>query len=226
MAGLVGWRFPDRGVLFVVTGPSGVGKSTLIRRAMATIPGLGFSVSATTRPPRPGEVEGVDYHFLSPDRFQALVREQAFLEHATVYDRSYGTLRGPIEQALAEGRSILLDIDVKGAEQVRQRMPDATYIFVLPPDVATLERRLRGRATDGEDVIARRMGQVGEQLRGCPSFDYVVVNDVLDTASAAFTGILLAEMSRTARRQHVVGGILRELDAADGDGDPQLHRGS
>lgn len=213
MGALLGWQRPDRGVLFVVSGPSGVGKSTLVKRAMHTIPELGFSISATTRDPRPGERDGVDYHFVDGDRFAALVEEGAFLEHATVYDRCYGTLREPTEAALAEGRSLVLDIDVQGARQVREQFPEAVHVFVLPPDVATLEHRLRRRNTDDEATIRRRMAQVEEQLRGCVDFDYVVVNDVLDTASAVFTGVLLAEMSRRSRRERAIQAILRQLDA-------------
>lgn len=208
---LTGWQRPDRGVLFVVSGPSGVGKSTLVQQAMNAIPELGFSVSATTRLPRRGERDGVHYHFLGAERFSALVDARAFLEHATVYDRCYGTLRGPTESALAEGRSLILDIDVQGSAQVRTELPEAVHIFILPPAVATLERRLRARGTDDEATIRRRMTQVGDQLRGCVSFDYLVVNDVLDTASATFTGILLAEMSRRSRRERAVEEILRQL---------------
>lgn len=215
---LEGWVRPDRGVLFVVSGPSGVGKSTLVKRAMATIPGLHFSVSATTRPARVGERDGVDYHFVDADRFGRLVEEGAFLEHATVYDRSYGTLAAPTEAALASGDSLILDIDVQGAAQVRAAMPDAVHVFVLPPKVAVLEQRLRARGTDDETTIRRRMTQVGEQLRGCVAFDYVVVNDALDTASATFTGILLSEMSRLTRRRRLVHEILDQIPSAPSSG--------
>lgn len=211
MGRLQGWQFPDRGVLFVVSGPSGVGKSTLIRNAMETVPGLEFSVSATTRAPRTGEQDGVHYHFVDPDRFEQLVERDAFIEHATVYDRRYGTLREPTERALAQGRSLVLDIDVQGAAQVRRKLPEAVHVYVLPPEVAVLEERLRRRGTDGEETIRRRMTQVGEQLEGCVDFDYVVVNDDLETASATFTGILLAEMSRCTRRQRAIRSVLGQL---------------
>lgn len=202
------WALPDRGVLFVVSGPSGVGKSTLVKAAMARIPGIEFSVSATTRAPRAGERDGVDYHFVSRERFDQLVREEAFLEHATVYDRSYGTLREPTQQVLRAGRSILLDIDVRGARQVREREPSAVHVFILPPSVGALEQRLRGRATDDEATIARRMAQAMEQLEGCVDYDYVLVNDDLEASHAAFQGILLAEASRRERRQGVIDAVL------------------
>ena len=202
------WALPDHGVLFVVSGPSGVGKSTLVKAAMARIPGLEFSVSATTRAPRTGEREGVDYHFLDRERFDLLVAQEAFLEHATVYDRSYGTLREPTRRALDAGRSVLLDIDVRGARQVRQREPAAVHLFVLPPSVEVLEARLRHRATDDEATITRRMEQAMEQLEGCVDYDYVIVNDDLDASHAAFQGILLAETSRRERRQKVIDAVL------------------
>jgi guanylate kinase len=204
---LTGWRRPDRGALFVVTGPSGVGKSTLIRAARQVVPDLDFSVSATTRAPRPGESDGVDYHFLDAARFDALVAEGAFLEHAGVYDRRYGTLRAPVEAALSAGRSIVLDIDVAGHRQVRRSGLSATHIMLLPPSLPALEARLRARGTEDDATIARRMAQVQGQLADVADYDYVVVNDHLQTAHQVFQGILLATLSRTDRRP----GLLREI---------------
>lgn len=204
---LEGWRRPDRGVLFVVTGPSGVGKSTLIHGARAVVPDLEFSVSATTRAPRPGETDGVDYHFLDAATFEQKVQERAFLEHARVYDRSYGTLRGPVEAALADGRSILLDIDMLGHRQVRASGLDAVHILLLPPDLLTLEARLRARGTDDDSVIASRMAQVEAQLDGVDEFDYLVVNDNLDTAHTCFQGVLLAALCHRSAR----AGLVRDV---------------
>jgi len=201
---------PDTGVLFVITGPSGVGKSTLIKGLMERVPGLEFSVSATTRAPRDGEVDGRDYHFLSAEEFAHRVERSEFLEYATVYDRSYGTLRAPVEAAIAQGRSVVLDIDVQGARQVKERYAACIRVFVLPPSVGTLATRLRGRGTD-ESVIARRMAQVGEQLRGAPEFDFVVVNDDLSAARAVFEGVFLSELARVARRRSRIERVLAEL---------------
>jgi guanylate kinase len=201
---LPGWQLPDEGVLFVVSGPSGVGKSTLVTAAMASIPGLSFSVSATTRAPREGERDGVHYHFLSRERFDALVRQDAFLEHATVYDHAYGTLEQPTREALASGRSLLLDIDVQGSRQVRERWPAAVHVLIVPPDLEALEARLRARATDPADVVQRRMTQVSEQVGAIAEYDYAVINDDLETARRVFQGILLAEMSRVRRRASLV----------------------
>ena len=211
MPALVGWTPPDRGVLFVVSGPSGVGKSTLVKAAMTDIPGLRFSVSATTRSPRAGEKDGVDYHFLSRQGFEEKLAEGAFLEHATVYDKSYGTLAEPVREAIAAGRSLVLDIDVQGARQVRSKMGDAVLILVVPPDLGALEARLRARATDDADVVARRMEQVRDQLDAVGEYDYVLVNDDLATAHRVFQGVLLAEMSRVGRRGSVADRVRTEL---------------
>lgn len=191
---------PDRGALFVVSGPSGVGKSTLLKGAMSRIPGLAFSVSATTRGPRTGEVDGVDYHFLDDARFAELVESDAFIEYADVYDRRYGTLRAPTEAALAAGNSLILDIDVQGARNVRRRLPEAVHLMVIPPDTESLERRLRRRGTDSEEVIARRMALLAGQLGAVGEFDYLVMNDDLSTAHAAFQAVIIAELSRRSRR--------------------------
>lgn len=206
---------PDRGVLFVVTGPSGVGKSTLVKRAMARIPGISFSVSATTRAPREGEEDGVDYHFLDRDAFKRLSEGGGLLEQAVVYDNYYGTPKATVLDALASGQSILLDIDLLGARQVRARLSEAVLIYLLPPDLATLERRLRARGTDSDDTISRRMQLVGAQLAGCGEFDYLVTNDDLDTAHAAFEAVMLAEMSRRERRESVVERVLADVGDKD-----------
>lgn len=199
-----GWTPPDRGALFVVSGPSGVGKSTLVTEALATIPALRFSVSATTRSPRPREVDGVHYHFVASDRFAMLETLGAFLEHAEVYGKRYGTLRGPTLDALSTGTSLLLDIDVQGARQIRERLPEAVHIFVSPPSRDALHKRLVARGTDDAATIAKRMDMATEQLRGCGSYDYVVVNDVLEQAHRVFQGILFAELSKTKRRPTLV----------------------
>lgn len=191
----------------MISGPSGVGKSTLVAATLAAIEGLSFSVSATTREPREGEVNGEAYHFLTRERFQALQEADAFLESATVYGRDYGTLRQPTEEALSQGRSLLLDIDVQGARQIRERMPEAVHIFVAPPSFEILRQRLNGRGTDDAQTIERRMTQAAEQLGGCGEYDFVVVNDVLDTALRTFQGIVLAELSRVRRRPSVIARI-------------------
>ncbi len=193
------WTAPATGALFVVSGASGTGKTTLLRAALDAMSGIEFSVSVTTRAMRPGEENGRDYWVIEPDRYEAMVAAGDLLEHAGVYDRAYGTPRAPVATALAEGRSILLDIDVQGARQVRAKMPQAVSVFILPPSVASMEARLRARG-DPPEVIARRMQQSHAQLAAAPEYDYLVLNDDLPAAHAMFQSVLVAELLRRDRR--------------------------
>lgn len=201
---LSAWTAPQRGALFVVTGASGTGKTTLVREALANVPGIGWSVSATTRAPRVGEVDGHDYNFVSKESFERKLERGELLEWAEVYGNYYGTLRAPVDQALARGESILLEIDVQGARQVRKAAPEAILIFVLPPSIDTLEKRLRGRATDDDATIARRVAEARQQLQGVGEFDYVVINDVLASAHHRFQAVLVAELQRRERHPTLV----------------------
>ncbi len=205
---LEGWQAPDRGALFVVSGASGTGKTTLLRAALERVPGLAFSVSATTRAPRAGERDGVDYHYVTPDRFAEMLRNGQLLEHAEVYGTLYGTPRAPVEAALREGRSIVLDIDVQGASQVRRAFPDAVTIFVLPPRVETIRERLEARGTDRPEVVERRIRDAHAQIARCGEYDYLVMNDVLATAHAQMQGVFLAELSRRNRRESWVRALV------------------
>jgi guanylate kinase len=171
------------GRLFVITGPSGVGKGTLIGRLLESVPDLELSVSATTRPPRPGERDGVDYHFMSDAEFERLAGEGALLEHATYSGRRYGTPRSEVEPRLAEGRSVVLEIEVQGARQVRQAMPEAVQVFIAPPSPAALRARLEGRATDRPEEIERRLSAAQDELDARPEFGHVIVNDDLERAT-------------------------------------------
>lgn len=196
----MGWQAPDKGALFVVSGASGTGKTTLLSELFRRVPGLAFSVSVTTRAPRPGERDGVDYQFVTRERYAALVDGGALLERAEVYGVGYGTPRAPVEVALAEGRSIVLDIDVQGAAQVRRTHPDAVTVFVLPPRLQTIRERLVARGTDSAEVIERRVREAHAQLHECGAYEYLVLNDDLYTAIAQMQGIVIAELSRRARR--------------------------
>jgi guanylate kinase len=172
----------ERGGLYVIAAPSGAGKTSLVKALMACEPRLRFSVSYTTRAPRPNEVEGVDYHFVSPERFLEMVARDEFLEHARVFDNHYGTALATVETALDRGEQLLLEIDWQGAEQVRRRLPESASIFILPPSRRSLEERLRQRSTDTDIVIERRLRDSVLDLAHWSDFDYVVINDRFEQA--------------------------------------------
>jgi guanylate kinase len=170
--------------VFVITGPSGVGKGTLIERLLERVPGLELSVSATTRPARPGEVDGRDYHFLAPAEFERRAAAGDFLEHATYSGNRYGTLRAEVERRLAAGVSVVLEIEVQGARQVRAAMPEAVQVFIAPPDRAALRERLERRGTDTAEAIAERLRLAEDELAAQREFAHVIVNDDVDRAAA------------------------------------------
>ncbi|MCB2116221.1 MAG: guanylate kinase [Rhodobacteraceae bacterium] len=190
-----------RGLLIILSSPSGAGKSTLAKRLMAWDPTLRFSVSATTRAPRPGEVDGRDYYFKTRPEFEAMVAAGEMLEHAEVFGNLYGSPRGPVEAAMAEGRDTLFDIDWQGGQQVKQAMEkDVVSIFILPPSIGELESRLRSRAQDSDAVIAGRMEKSMIEISHWSEYDYVLVNDDLDLAEEKLRTILLAERMRRFRQ--------------------------
>jgi guanylate kinase len=168
--------------VFVITGPSGVGKGTLIRGLMERLPALELSVSATTRAPRPGERDGVDYHFLTREEFERRVRAGEFVEHADYAGRSYGTLRSELEERVRAGAPVVLEIEVQGARQVRASVPDAVQVFIAPPSLDALRTRLIGRGTDDPEEVQRRLGVAAQELQAQPEFAHVVVNDRLQDA--------------------------------------------
>jgi guanylate kinase len=180
--------------VFVITGPSGVGKGTLIRGLMERLPKLELSVSATTRAPRPGERDGIDYHFLSREEFDRRVGEQDFVEHADYAGRSYGTLRSELEDRVRKGVPVVLEIEVQGARQVRAAMPEAVQVFIAPPSLAALRTRLIGRGTDDSEEVERRLRVAEEELTAQPEFAHVVVNDRLDEALERLTSVVAGEL--------------------------------
>jgi len=179
--------------VFVVSGPSGAGKSTLVRKVLAADGELRFSVSATTRAARPAETDGVDYHFVTDEEFGAMIERGEFLEHARVFGGLYGTPRSEIAAARAEGRDLLMEIDVQGAAQVRESLPEAVRIFVKTASPEELGSRLRGRKTEPEEVILRRLKVAEEELAEEPKYDYVVINDEADAAARRLHEIIVAE---------------------------------
>lgn len=199
-------RSPRRGVLLIVASPSGAGKTSLCRRLMADHGGLELSISMTTRGIRPGEVDGRDYHFVDRALFQRLIDEDAFLEWADVHGNLYGSPRAPIERALAEGRDVLFDIDWQGAREVARKCPDdAVRVFILPPSLAELKRRLITRSQDTPEVIEQRIANAKGEIEHADEFDYVFVNDDFDRSYAELAHIYHAERSRRFRNLWVDG---------------------
>ena len=190
----------DKGRLFVISGPSGAGKSTVISRVIADREDLQFSVSATTRAPRKGEVDGVNYHFVDRERFEQMIKDGELLEYVEYVDSYYGTPIKPILQSLEKGVNILLDIEVVGAGNVRKVMPDAVMIFLTPPSMEELERRLRGRGDVPEEKIISRLERAKMEYREIPKYDYIVINDNADDAATELRSIILAEQCRTSNR--------------------------
>lgn len=190
-----------RGLLLVLSSPSGAGKTTITRHLLERDPTLSLSVSVTTRPPRPGEIDGRDYVFIAPAEFAQMVAAGELLEHATVFGNSYGTPRQPIETALAAGRDIVTDIDWQGTQQLSQAMPeDLVKVFVLPPSIAALRDRLQRRAQDSAEIVAARMAKSSEEMSHWPEYDYVIVNRDIDESVAEVAAIVTAERRRRTRQ--------------------------
>lgn len=198
-----------KGILFVLTAPSGAGKTTLLDMLLRAVPLLEYSVSVTTRPPRRGEVDGEDYSFTTRAEFEKLLAEGEFLEHAVVYDNYYGTRRSVIERALSAGKDIILDIDARGALQVMEKNYPAVCVYIMPPSIEELEKRLKGRKTDSEEVIRKRLSLAREEMGYAERYDYVVVNDDLQAAFEGLRAIILAERLRVARSVEEIERIAR-----------------
>jgi guanylate kinase len=188
-----------RGRLFVIAAPSGAGKTSLVRALMAREPGLRFSISYTTRPQRPTEQHGRDYFFVGKDEFEQMVANGEFLEHARVFDNYYGTARRQVEEALSAGQDLILEIDWQGAAQIRTALPECISIFILPPSRPELERRLRGRGTDSEEVIQRRLRDAASDMTHWREFDHVVVNDDFSHALVQLQQVVAGRGEATRR---------------------------
>jgi guanylate kinase len=202
-----------RGLMLVLSSPSGAGKTTLSRMLLESDRNITLSVSATTRAKRSTEVEGKDYFFITPQEFESWAKKDAFLEHAVVFENRYGTPKGPVEDALVSGRDVLFDIDWQGTQQMKERArEDLVSIFILPPSHAELERRLRERAEDSDDIVAKRMAKAADEISHWPEYDYVIVNRDVDRALMQIKSILEAERARRTRQIGVgefVAGLTR-----------------
>jgi guanylate kinase len=206
--------FRRRGVLFILSSPSGAGKSTIARKLLQQDGNLEMSVSATTRPIRPGEVDGVDYHFVSLDRFREMVAAGEFLEWAHVFGHRYGTPHAPVDKALSEGRDVLFDIDWQGAQQLFQQAGgDVVRVFIFPPSLVELERRLRDRGTDPADVITARMERAASEISHWDGYEYVLVNEDVQTCFSQVQTILNAERLKRSRQTSLIG-FVRSLSKA------------
>ena len=203
------------GTIFVVVAPSGAGKTSLVAALLEAEPSVGLSVSYTTRPAREGEVEGKHYHFIGREQFDVMVVRGDFLEYAEVYGNYYGTSSGWIRSRLAEGRDILLEIDWQGARQVRQAFPDAVGIFIVPPSIEELERRLRGRATDSSEVIARRLASARMEIGMISEYDYMVVNDNFERARLDLVSIVRSQRLRTVAQTRRFAEKLARMGRCD-----------
>jgi guanylate kinase len=204
----VAFPLARRGLLFVLSSPSGAGKSTIARKLLAADGGLEMSVSATTRPMRPGEVNGKDYHFVDLERFRAMVADGEFLEWAHVFGHRYGTPHKPVDAMLANGRDVLFDIDWQGAQQLYQQAGgDVVRVFILPPSMDELHRRLAGRATDAPDVIEARMARAASEIAHWDGYDYVLVNDDVERCFVEVKTILAAERLKRSRQTSLIGFI-------------------
>ena len=200
-----------RGLLFIVSAPSGTGKTTLVERLVETVPNLRLSRSYTSRPARHGEVDGVDYNFISRETFESMIDGGEFLEFADVFGNLYGTSAATTEQALASGRDLVLVIDVQGAQQVRTQLDSSVAIFVLPPSFPVLESRLRGRSKDTEAQIQRRLAVARSEVGAVNDYDYVVVNDDVESAVGRLRSIVEAERARLRRMKPAASGIIKSF---------------
>lgn len=200
-----------QGQLFIISAPSGAGKTTLVRGLLERVPELYLSISHTTRPIRRGEKDGVDYHFIDPDQFEQMVKQNLFIEHARVFEHAYGTSQAGVQTQLASGQDVLLEIDWQGAQQIRQRLPETLSIFIAPPSFESLAERLHGRAREDADIIAQRLADAAEVISHYNEFDYIVVNDNLETALAELATIVEAARLRLACRHEPLDAFMQGL---------------
>ena len=204
-----------KGLLIVISAPSGTGKTTLVHMLLKEFPNMEFSVSYTTRKPRPGEVNGKDYFFVDRKTFEKMVEEGDFLEWAEVYGNLYGTSKTQVLKALHEGKDVLLDIDTQGALQVKKNFPEAVLIFILPPSLKELERRLRSRGTDDEETIEKRLKIARKEIERAPLYDYIVINDFLEKAFEQLKSIVTAEKCRTERLKGQFEKIVKDPEIVE-----------
>jgi len=199
------------GTLFIISAPSGAGKTSLVKQLVSELDDIQVSVSHTTRLQRPGEKDGKDYFFVSKQKFESMILDQAFLEHAQVFENYYGTARKTVAMSLNEGKDVILEIDWQGAQQVRSIFPQSESIFILPPSISVLEQRLRGRGQDSEEIIAKRMKAAVAEMQHHAEYDYLVVNDVFEQALSELKSIVIARRLKADRQQKQLAGLITAL---------------
>ena len=202
----------DKGLLLVISAPSGGGKGTILQELFAQDENLRLSVSATTRGPRPGEEHGKQYYFLSREEFEGLIQEGKMLEHAEYVGNYYGTPRQPVEDWMDQGHDVVLEIEVKGGAQVKQLMPEGVSIFILPPSMKVLEKRLRGRGTEDEETIQKRLAKAREEIPHAKDYDYIVYNDALEDAVSDLRAIIKAEKLKFSRNTNSIERVLEDAE--------------
>jgi guanylate kinase len=198
---------PKKGQLFVVTAPSGTGKTTIIDIIRKNVEGIGYSISHTTRPPRRGEVNGVHYYFVARKDFEKMIEAHQFVEWANVYGQLYGTSITGVDSTLSSGKDLLLDLDIQGAQKIKKQFPEATLIFILPPSLDILHERLQKRSGQDDTTIGLRMEKAGEEIKKCRNYDFLIVNDDLNQAAREVEAIIISQRAQTKRRLPVVQGI-------------------
>lgn len=198
----------NKGRVFIISGPSGSGKDTVLKEVFERLPDIEFSISSITRPMRAGEIEGEKYNFISRERFEEMIANDELLEHNTFVGNYYGTPKAPVINCIENGKDMLIEVDVNGAAQIRQKMPDAVSIFIMPPSLEVLKKRLYGRGTDSEDVIKKRINEALQEIARATEYDYIIVNDVIETAVDNVITVMSVDRFKTDRNLNLINKVL------------------
>ncbi len=200
----------NKGRVYIISGPSGSGKDTLMKKVFEKTPEIAFSISSITRPMRPGEIEGEKYNFISRERFEEMIANDELLEHNVFVGNYYGTPKAPVVNCIENGQDMLIEVDVNGAVQIREKMPDVVSIFIMPPSLEVLKNRLTGRGTDSAEVIEKRLNEALREIAGAKDYDYIIVNDDLETAANDFVSIMAVDKFKTDRNFKLINKILNK----------------